>query len=184
MRVRARSGFGSCCTPPREQAGCICIGMLGQICDLTMCVCASYNLSRKEAFGDCGSDHVPLLSVPGKHRFIAIRTHTVPPHLSPCRLPPCSACLLTLIALGVGKVLLRCKATTRAGACKPISCGVPGQVQCWRVGRAVQLAGGGHACFFWPASCLTQGHASPPGCQGGAKDISLRLGFGSLGCAV
>lgn len=106
------------------------------------------------------------------------------PTLSPCRLPPCSACFLTLTALGVGKVLLRREAAARAGACKPLSCGVPGQVQC----TVLEGREGSAAC--WGGDTLAfsgQPAASPtrllPG-VGAAKDISLRVGFGSLGCAV
>lgn len=107
--------------------------------------------------------------------------HAVPPHPQPPTACPPAPWLVD--ALVAGKVLLRYRATTPAGACKPISCRMPGQVQCTMLeGREGLLAGGTLAFSGWPA-------ASPRATQlllgaGGAKGISLRVGFGSLGCVV
>lgn len=78
-----------------------------------------------------------------------------------------------LTALGAGKVLLGCRAATCAGACEAR--------WGWEDGAAGG-AGGALAFSGWPVASPKAARLLPG--AGGAKDISPRVGFGSLGCAV
>lgn len=152
-------------------------------CDLTMraCVCTPYSPSRKEALRDCCSEHLPLPSVPGWHGVYLHQDPCCPsPPSAPAACPPAP---FLADALGTGKVLPRCQATTPADACKPVSCGMPGQVPCvMPEGREGLLAGGTLAFSGWPAASPRATHLRLG--AGGTKDISLQMGFSSLGRVV
>lgn len=132
-------------------AGCIRVGMLGQICDLTVHVCILQSLMQRNTWRD--SNNLLLLSVPGHHRFVTIRTRAVPLHPEP--LPPAS--------------LLRLFADADSSGCREGATGVQGCHLCRCLWGTVGLGGWcsqwgrGNAYLFWLASCLAQGHTSSPG---------------------